>query len=156
MINLLIDDLLPENFPLKVDLTEADLDRFVPTYELINLFKKKYTDYDFYFCMGADILSSIDKWYMAEKLKEELNFIIITRPNYKLDEVILKTIKNKVLIDFSNDLSSTIIRQRLSEVIDSHSKSYKRVSGLISKSVIQYIQDNNLYKKEVEKPSPKF
>lgn len=55
----------------------------IPTYELMQLYKKEHSNYDFWFVIGADLVPTLKDWKHSEKLKEEVQFIISNRGGYQ-------------------------------------------------------------------------
>ena len=53
----------------------------ITSYFLMTLLKERYP-YNFSLIIGADLLPGLNKWEFADKLKEDINFIIFERPNY--------------------------------------------------------------------------
>lgn len=98
---------------VKINLIELTQNSNNPgiTYNTVIYFKHKYPKYKFYFLIGSDQLSSLNKWDNIDQLIKIQKFVIYTRKQ-KINQFILKKY-NAIKINFKNNyyLSSTIIRQ---------------------------------------------
>ena len=105
------------------------------TYELMRELSHEYND-ELYLIIGADNIISFDKWFNYEEL---LNYkiIIMNRNNIDIEYYINKyNTPNFIVVnnfDFI-DVSSTEIRNNLN-------------NEYLDKRVLNYIKENNLYKK---------
>lgn len=114
------------------------------TYETLENFKND--DCELFFITGADCLMDIEKWKHPEKVLSLCNFVVFTRGGY--DKIKLqnqrKNIERKynANIEFLDiidlEISSSMIRERIKED--------KRVDFFLSKDVLDFIIENNLYK----------
>ena len=111
------------------------------TYKILNNLKKKYNN--LYLIIGADNIINFDKWKNYEELLT-YNLIIINRDdieiNYYLDKL---NKKDKYIITESLpniDISSTYIRNCIKD------NNYETLDNKIDKRVLNYIEENNLYK----------
>lgn len=114
------------------------------TYETLENFKND--DCELFFITGADCLMDIEKWKHPEKVLSLCNFVVFTRGGY--DKIKLqnqrKNIERKynANIEFLDiidlEISSSMIRKRIKED--------KRVDFFLSKDVLDFIIENNLYK----------
>ena len=109
-------------------------------YKEMNLLKKEFIG-NLYIIIGADNLLELDKWNNYHNLLCEYNFIVINR--FNIDA--LKIIKEKyieykekfIIFDFESDISSTIVREKI--------QNHEDLSKYLSKEVIFYIKNNQLY-----------
>jgi nicotinate (nicotinamide) nucleotide adenylyltransferase len=113
------------------------------TWELLQSAKEEFPECDFLFCMGTDLLKSFRTWEYGERLAEEINFIILNRPEYEPEEKYFP--KNYRFLEISIDVSSTKIRNRIASQIEKTNKLNLGISGLTTTSVINYIIENELY-----------
>jgi nicotinic acid mononucleotide adenylyltransferase len=95
--------------------------------------------------MGTDLLPTFRNWDEGEKLNLEEEFIIIKRPGYEPEAKFYP--KNYRLVDAVIDGSSTKVRNRIKEQIESRNKINLAINGLTTVSVIHYILENKLYQK---------
>ncbi len=98
----------------------------------------------FYFIIGIDTLYSLHTWRNIEELSSLCKLVAFNRPNYKQNEKSLEVIQKYnldviVIEDFSMDLSSSIVREKLFENED--------VKYLVPSCVCDYIKKNDLYSK---------
>jgi nicotinate-nucleotide adenylyltransferase len=141
MVELIKKDILDECVPIKVSDEEIKRGEYMPTYNLLVHLKELYPEDEFLFCIGADLVSGIKKWDQSEKLIDEFEFIVISRPGYVANprEVLKKQRQLETIIDGS----STKIRNRIQEHFEN--KFNLAINGLTTTSVIKYIKENNLY-----------
>jgi len=90
-----------------------------------------------------DIIDSLKSWNNGEELCEDTEFIICRRLNYnaKLENFP----KNYRVLENFIDASSTKIRNRMDEHMKIKKKLNLGICGLTTKSVINYIKDQQLY-----------
>lgn len=62
MTKLAVKDFFNDDFPIKIDETEIEAGKSIPTFQLIEQYKQKYSCYDFWFVMGTDLISSLHLW----------------------------------------------------------------------------------------------
>lgn len=116
----------------------------VYTYQTLDYFKQKYINDEIYFICGTDNLAYMDKWEKGEYILSTMKILILKR---KGDDIAFlknkykKFEKNIIYTDTKyHNLSSTIIRKKLSKGLD--------VSNLINKEVLDYIKAKRLYEIE--------
>jgi nicotinate (nicotinamide) nucleotide adenylyltransferase len=144
MLELLKMDLIYDDLPIFIKDTEIQNKKYMPTWDLLEKLNKDYPENKFFFSCGSDIANSIITWDFGKELCEKYNFIIITRPGYSIIEY--KDLKSYIILECSYDNSSTKIRSRIEEFLDKKNKVHLGISGLTSRSVLNYIYSNNLYK----------
>ena len=102
------------------------------------------TDNKFIFVVGTDVLYGIRDWEKGQNLVDEYEFIICKRLKYDIDtEFYPKTYR---MLPGFVDASSTKVRNRICNHIQEGKKLDLGICGLTTKSVIDYIIENNLYK----------
>lgn len=149
--------------PLKVDNTElaADSDRMVmleiatknfsgitpcgieltmprPSYTIdtLNALSERYPDAKISIIIGSDNWLVFDRWRASEEIIARFGVIIYPRPGYDIDRASLP--KNVSVVDAPTvDLSSTFLRQKLSEGFD--------MSTFLPTGVFNYIKTKKLY-----------
>lgn len=116
------------------------------TYETLEYIKSQEEDVEVFFIAGADSLMDIEKWRNTDLVLSNCTFVAFNRGEYTkeiLEDQKIK-LKNKynaniVLLDVANiDISSSMIRKRILQD--------KRVDFFLSKEVLEYIKENNLYR----------
>ena len=121
-----------ENDKVKVDTTH---NKYIYTYELLNILKKEYKEDELYLIIGSDNLNELHKWKNIEELLKN-NIIVLKRKkiikNNKIDDRNFIYIDNYPFID----ISSTEIRKGNYKYLDNNIK--------------DYIIKNNLYLNEQE------
>ena len=116
------------------------------TYETLKYLKGQEEDVEVFFIAGADSLMDIEKWKNPELVLNNCTFVAFNRGEYTKETLEEQKVKlqnkynsNIVLLDIINlDISSSMIRKRIIEG--------KRVDFFISKKVMEYIKENNLYR----------
>ncbi|MDV4149965.1 nicotinate-nucleotide adenylyltransferase [Clostridium sp. AL.422] len=113
------------------------------TYETLEKFKSN--DNELYFITGADCLMDIEKWKMPEEIFRLSKFVVFYRPGYDKKNLIIQ--KDKIEKKFNTsikfldiidlEISSSMIRERISKG--------KRIDFFISKEVLNFIKENNIY-----------
>jgi nicotinate-nucleotide adenylyltransferase len=118
----------------------------VYSYETLEHLHKEQPAENFFFIGGSDSISQIDKWREPVKLASMTDFIVVPR-NDTLEQAkralqsVGKPDDGILILDYPrNDLSSTIIRQRL--------RFDQPCDFLMPKAVRDYIKTNNLFKED--------
>ena len=143
MLKFILEDLLTEQIPIKIDTTEIDKGEYIPTYFLLKDLEKKYPDKEFVFIIGSDLIEGLYSWDESEKLVNEFKFIIIKRDNYPLNQNVKLLPKNYQVLESINTGSSTDIRGRIKNF--KGKKACLGIGGLTTFRVIKYIEENKLY-----------
>jgi nicotinate-nucleotide adenylyltransferase len=126
-----LDD-LPEVLQEKVSVSDIEVRRKGQTYtiETINQLRAFYPKDEFVLIVGSDAAASFDKWYRADSLKRQVEFLVVKRPGDEKSEF------PETKID-ALDISSTQIREAL--------ESGQKVDQYLSPSVVAYIKEHRLY-----------
>lgn len=146
MLECIKNDLVYQDLPVYIDITEYKNGTFMPTYDLLCKLQNEYPSYKFSFCFGSDIAKGLPFWEDGNTIIKNFELIIIKRPGFLLDEV--SYIEKCKIMETNFDNSSTQIRNRIDDVLSKKHKIHLGISGLTSRSVLKYIYDNNLYKVE--------
>ena len=103
------------------------------------LYKQYNIDGKIHFIIGTDAFQKIESWYETQKLKKIIDFIVFIRENENVNFDYLK--KEGYNFKFAQlpftDISSTDIRKRIVQG--------KKITGLVTKEVEDYIYRNGLY-----------
>lgn len=104
-------------------------------------FAKKYADSKLYWVIGSEELKRLCDWHEIDRLKTLVEFYVVPRPGYAVDDGLLKTLKKrKIKIKFAKfnglDISSTRIK------ID---RAFGKPNGYLPDVVDKYAQDNGLF-----------
>lgn len=147
---------------------EVKRDKPSYTYDTLTTFKQQYPDDNLYLILGADNLTNLHSWYRYQDLLTFVNMIFISRPGYTTELPDYLSDKHVDLHDLSQhnsgkiavfeDASYPISATEIREQISSHN-SLERVANELPESVLQYIQQHQLYqlntmKNETNSPSP--
>jgi len=113
------------------------------TYETLEKFKSENNE--LYFITGADCLMDIEKWKKPEEIFKLSRLVVFNRPSYSKKNLIIQ--KDKIEMKFNTsikfldiidlEISSSMIRKRIKEG--------KRVDFFLSKEVLNFIKENNIY-----------
>lgn len=113
------------------------------TYETLEKFKSENNE--LYFITGADCLMDIEKWKKPEEIFNLSKLVVFNRPGYSKKNLIIQ--KDKIEMKFNTsikfldiidlEISSSMIRERIEDG--------KRVDFFLSKEVLDYIKENNIY-----------
>ena len=108
-------------------------------YRLIDLLKKKY--YKIELIIGSDILEKMIFFDNYKYLLENYSFVVITRKKIDVKKIIQDKYYNYsdkfTIIDYHNDISSTMAREYLKEGKDTQ--------GILDKDVYDYIKNKHIY-----------
>ncbi|MBM7651710.1 nicotinate-nucleotide adenylyltransferase [Neobacillus cucumis] len=112
-----------------------ELKRTGPSYtvDTMKILNENYPEYQFFFIIGADMIEYLPKWHDIDILVNLVQFVGVERPSYNH-----QTDYPVLYIDVpSIDVSSSMIRDRV--------KKGKSVRYLLPDSVIDYIEEKQLY-----------
>jgi nicotinate-nucleotide adenylyltransferase len=91
--------------------------------------------------IGADMLLNLPQWHKPRELLNEVNFVIVARPGYRLDWQKLpaeyRHLKDHVVEAPAIDISATDIRRRI--------RAGEPIGGLVPPAVERYIAEHRLY-----------
>src|SRR5574344_174158 len=124
---------------------EFQNERFSYTYFTIEeLYKRYHAVGKIGFIIGFDAFREITDWYESDKLKNLVEFLVFTRGE-ELDKDRLALLRYKgYKFSITNmkpiDISSTMIREKIQKG--------ERVSSYLPPQVLEYINENGLYKDE--------
>lgn len=124
------------------DLSRVDVDRPGPTYTVDTLrdIRAQQPDAELFFITGADSISQIGTWKDSDQIWPLAHLVGVTRPGHALE--VPKSPHGAVsLLEIpALAISSTDIRARV--------KAGKPIDYLLPEAVIDYIQQNNLYRSD--------
>ena len=174
MVKRAIDDYFPRGYPVKVDDIEIQNGDSIPTYFLMKQLENQHANSKFYFMCGSDLIPGLIEWDEGQKMIDEINYIVFERKGFESNlDGDYQMPKNMEILKSNQNLigmiSSTEVRRRIQsakaeaqaqinseedmneeETIKStnavQSASYfYQIGGLVTKSTIEYIRENNLY-----------
>lgn len=144
MCNLLVNELTSQHVNLvKVCTVEIDHHSSGSTYETLNLLKKdpayniQNTTYSF--LIGSDQLPVFNKWQHWEKLLKEMPFYVYPRAGYPMEPLYPGMTALKSPTQVITNISSTLIRDRLTKQLTT--------TSVIPKKIVTYIKQHKLYEK---------
>lgn len=132
----------------KISLIEVDRKGYTYTIDTLKELRKKYGDTrKFYYLIGADVLEELSSWKDFREVFLMCKFVVVVRDGCTR-EVMTREIE-KLALAYKCDativdvdcikISSTDIRERI--------RRGDNLYGMISYEVLQYIRNNNLYRK---------
>ncbi|EZG51418.1 putative nicotinate-nucleotide adenylyltransferase [Gregarina niphandrodes] len=130
---------------IEVDDTEIAKGRYVPTYEMLDLFAEQHPDEECYVVIGEDQCCRMSHWVRGDWMRDNALFLIMPRKGYAPPsgplpaEHVKKFVRCPVREDCYIEISSTRVRQWLKE------GQTGKVDRYVLPSVLQYIQAHNLY-----------
>lgn len=111
------------------------------TYEFSKKLKEEFPEHQFTFIIGQDCADNFNFWRNWYELQEENPFLIFTRKGYPINtnqsKWYMKGHHTYIKDVESLEISSTQIRELLSKNED--------IDHLVSREIIDYIKENNLY-----------
>lgn len=126
---------------------ESKQDKFIPTVDVLQHFKKENgEDTRIFFLGGSDLVNSYThpEWWTVEEVEKMTNYfttIVIERKEFPLlQHPLIKEINDRLIHipqDVQNDISSTKLRKLVSEG--------RSIKYLTSDLVIHYIKEHKLY-----------
>ena len=143
-------------------LAEAPMDGAPPhvfySIDTVRRFRREHPEDHLYFILGADQFLEIPTWKSYESLLDSCDFIIASRPGFRLDalrlvippeklgrstghdtnRIVLRKSVVHLLTTVSSHVSSTEIRNRLSR--------HQAIHGLVPARVEEYIRGQALYR----------
>lgn len=131
----LVEEAIALNPAFSVSAIEFEREEPSYTYDTIRALKHRYPEHEFLFLIGADSLVSLDTWYQAEQLYEEVVFGAVARPGSRY--LIPRGAHVKAVDMPLLEISSTDIRQRVA--------CGRSIRYLVPEAVRQRIEEWNLY-----------
>ena len=129
----MLSDMVQENSKLEVSRIQMDQKKSLQAIDTFRLIDQEFPSSEKFFIMGSDNFEKIDKWKESKELINSYNYIILSRNNFKNDNVIVvnddETLK---------DISSSLVRTKLNK--------NENIDDLVTKEVKEYILEKNLYK----------
>lgn len=132
----------------RFSVSDFDIKNEKPNYSYITIdhFKKMYPDDEIFFIIGADSLRDLPLWMNYKELLTMCTFIVVPRPGIDESDYFNKYSPDDpeprllFLEDFSYDLSSTELREKLAKGVAVYTD--------FPDGVKKYIEENKLYPKE--------
>ncbi len=98
----------------------------------------EYTDSDFFFIVGADVLAGLPTWHDYPALLELATFVGVTRAGHPEPQNLPAELADLPLVSIANvDVSSTLIRGRI--------EAGESIDHMSPPNVVRYISKRNLY-----------
>jgi nicotinate-nucleotide adenylyltransferase len=113
---------------VKVSAVERDLGVQSRTLRTVRRLQQEFPAHTFSLVIGADLIHEVPTWYAGEELQRTVPFIVVGRAGFD--------VAGKLALP---RVSSTEVRDAL--------VAGRSVDGLVSRSVLDYIEAHNLYKK---------
>jgi nicotinate-nucleotide adenylyltransferase len=143
-------------------IAEAEMDGATPkvyyTVDTVRRFHRDYPNDHLFFIVGADQFLELPTWKNYEALLDSCDFIIASRPGFKLDALRLVIPPEKLSRNAAPDSQTILLRKtavHLLNTVSSHVSSTevrdrldgrKSIHGLVPQRVEEYIQGQALYR----------
>ena len=107
------------------------------TVDRVEILKKEYPDYRFFWVVGSDIVkfASYKKWKCWRKLSSSIKFLVVPRGGFKINKIPSGFI---VVRGRGSNISSTEIREKI--------RCGLPIDDLVHPKVSEYIKKHSLYK----------
>jgi nicotinate-nucleotide adenylyltransferase len=141
LLTLLLRDGVPEDEKrVRLCTVEVEVPNLVGTVELFRELRTRYTQHSFRAIIGSDLTKDLHKWRHPAALQREVSFLVVPRAPESEKEII--NASPEFQIEYlpsavSFNVSSTSVRALLADK--------KSVIGLMPRSLIEYVERNNLY-----------
>lgn len=131
------------------------------TVDTVEAFKERFPNSRLVLVIGADSLLRLHTWYQINDWIDELDWVVLGRPNYNLNQLLhfkdrlvmsleeFKRSAGGAIWVYSNthfDISSTQLRHALNAVADNNLTSDPFLSSNIAPQVLDYIATKSLYR----------
>jgi nicotinate-nucleotide adenylyltransferase len=110
------------------------------TIDTVIALQEQYTDVQFYWIVGSDMVKDLPNWQKIDELAERISFIGLERPDQPGDDSMLPSFIRRRLLKAAMTpigISSSEIRQRLREG--------RSVRYMLPETVLEIIQRDGLY-----------
>lgn len=121
------------------------------TYETLKELKELRPEDEFYFIIGLDNLYDISNWNNIRGLGQLTDFLLVNRLGYydvDVEDIEAKISELKRDYDLNIDLIETPIIEISSSMIREKVKKGYSIEYLTAKEVVDYIEENGLYKRK--------
>ena len=132
MLNLLIQN----NEKIKLEPFEIENDEISYTYKTVKYIKNKYNPSELAMVIGADNLTTLNKWKNIEYIYSNCNIVCFNRDNNLINK---KNNKIKFINSFNVQISSSQIKSSIKQ------KNINKIKNSLPSELIDYIIRNNLY-----------
>jgi len=132
---------IQEDDHLVVSEIESEKDLSGYTLDTVRALKLQYPRTMFYFIVGADNLTELDKWHNPELIFKEIKILVGSRPGYNEKQLAALPSERVELVPTSLvDVSSIDIRRKLKENVPT-----EELDKLMPSPVREYIKHRKLY-----------
>lgn len=101
------------------------------TSDLMRRIYARYPGKRFAFVIGADNLSTLPDWHEADWLRENVDFLVLPRPGYPMDQHINSGFRLHLADIATTPESSTLIRERIARGEDARDMLPESIAGLV-------------------------
>ncbi|TCS94800.1 nicotinate-nucleotide adenylyltransferase [Hazenella coriacea] len=122
-------------------LSQIELERSGPSYTIhtIQALIEKYTNYQFFLLIGADMVKDLPHWYKIKEILQFVQVIALGRPGIDLEGLSPMILDRVTWIEegIETNISSTYIRDQI--------KQGRSVKYIVPDAVGQYVKEQGLY-----------
>ncbi|MFD2046131.1 nicotinate-nucleotide adenylyltransferase [Ornithinibacillus salinisoli] len=129
----MLESAISDNTSFHINTIEIERSGKSYTYDTIKSLNNRYSDTEFFFIIGGDMVEYLPHWHKIDELMRMVKFVGVKRPGYSLTTPYpIQEVEIPMI-----DISSSLIRERL----------YKNESirYLVPDSVYTFIKGNHLY-----------
>jgi nicotinate-nucleotide adenylyltransferase len=105
----LVKEVFKDEKKIEICVYEVQKKEKISTYETLQYLKSIYPLQKVYLVIGADNLKNIDLWYNAQQLREEVEFVVISRDGIVLENDFI----DANYIQLNIDISSTQLKKNM-------------------------------------------
>ena len=110
--------------------------------DAFKLIENEYPNDERYFIMGADNFINLINWKESDKLLLEYNYIVFERENIEIEKFLIENFKNNIPKIIKNVEYNRSSSTEFRNLIKSNTT---KNQNIISKEVLDYIIENNIY-----------
>ena len=129
----MLEFMVAGNPKLDVSAIQINQKKDLQAIDTFRLIQKEFSENEIFYIMGSDNFEKIDTWKDSEELINSYNYIILSRNNFKANNVIVVD-----SIDSLKKISSSLVREKIALG--------ESISNLVTKEVEKYILEKGLYK----------
>lgn len=134
----LVNEAIDTDIRFKASDVEFNMPKPSYTIDTLTYLKEKYPKHEFALIMGADNITSFNKWKNSEEILKEHEIYVYPRPNIDISEF-----ENNDRINITEapiiEISSSFIRNAIKEKKD--------ISYFLHPNVFKYLDEMNFYRK---------
>jgi len=105
----LLNNMYENDKDIEIISYEVNNNERTPTYKTLQYLKKNYSLNKIYLIIGADNLKDIHLWYNFKNLVQEVEFVVVSRDSFSLENEHIKALHLKL----NEEISSSTLREKM-------------------------------------------